>query len=119
MSNYALAVRFSAEPLRSLAFGSISGTYAGIGTVFEHPIRLIYVQNLTDKTLVFSFDGINDHFKLPEQGFLLLDVSSNKTQQGGWFIAEGQRIYVKDDGVAASAGEALVSAFYGSTGYEE
>lgn len=117
MSNYALSVRFSAETLRSLAFGSISGTYAGIGAAFANPIRQLYVQNLTDKTLVFSFNGIDDHFKLPEQGFLLLDVTSNKTQQGGWYIAEGTRIYVKQDSAAATAGEALVSAFYGSTGY--
>lgn len=116
MSNYALAVKFAAEPLRSLAFGSISGTYTGIGTSFSHPIRQLYVQNLTDKTLVYSFNGLDDHFKLPEQGFLLLDVTSNKTQQGGWFIAEGQRLYVKLDGAAATAGEAVVSAFYGDTG---
>lgn len=116
MSNYALAVKFAAEPLRSLAFGSISGTYAGIGTPFDHPIRQLYIQNLTDKTLVYSFNGVDDHFKLPEQGFLLLDVTANKTQQGGWYVAEGTRIYVKQDSAAATAGEAVVSAFYGDTG---
>lgn len=120
MSNYALAIKFAAEPLRSLPFGSIPDTtYALIGTYFQHPIRQLFVQNTTNKPLVFSFDGLTDHFYLQETGFLLLDVTANKTQQGGWYIAEGSGIYVLYPADPPTSGAAIVSAFYGSTGYED
>jgi hypothetical protein len=109
-----LAIRMLPEPVRSLAFGSISGTYAGIGTSFSNAIRIIFVQNLTDSTLMFSLNGIDDHFPLPANGFLLLDVTANKTLPQGAFIAEGTRIYVKEVG-APSMGNVYVSTFYGTT----
>lgn len=107
-----LAIRFAAETVRSLAFGSISGTYMGIGTSFTHPIRQFFIQNLTDQTLMFSFDGVSDHFPLPRNGFLLNDVTSNKTLSQGFFLPEGMRIYVRDLGSAATSGTVYVSVFY-------
>jgi hypothetical protein len=112
--SYSMSVRFKAEPLRSLAFGSIGATYMGLGTSFVHPIRLIFLQNLTNQLLLFSLDGINDHIVLPPSGFLLLDITSNKTREQGWYIAEGDRIYVKEDGAAPTTGGVALSAFYGS-----
>ncbi len=109
-----LAIRILAEPVRSLAFGSISGTYAGIGASFNHPIRIIFIQNLTDETLMFSLNGVDDHFPLPANGFLLLDVTANKTLMQGAFLAEGTRVYVKEVGTP-STGSVYVSVFYGTT----
>lgn len=114
MSNYAQAIRLAVEPLRSLGFGSISGTYTGIGTSFVNPVRIIYVENLTDATLLFSLDGITDHFALPANGFLLLDVSTNKSISDGFFIAAGTRVYVKTSGTP-SKGSVYVSVFYGAS----
>jgi len=109
-----LAIRILAEPVRSLAFGSISGTYAGIGASFSHAIRIIFIQNLTDETLMFSLNGIDDHFPLPANGFLLLDVTANKTLAQGAFLAEGTRVYVKEI-ASPSTGSVYVSVFYGTT----
>ena len=120
MSNYALALTFKAETLRTLGFASIpNNSYvdANIGGPFINPIRQIYIQNLTNQQLTYSFDGVHDHFVLPTMGFLLLDITANKTHQGGWWVAEGSRIYVTYQGVAPSSGAAYVSAFYGATGY--
>jgi hypothetical protein len=108
-----LAIRLRAETLRTVLFGSISGTYMGIGTAFNHPIRIFHLQNLTDQLLIFSFDGINDTLALPSNGFLLLDVTSNKTIQQGFFLADGDRIYVKDNGTPATTGAVYLSVFYG------
>ena len=107
-----LAIRLMPETLKELAFGSIGAGYAGVGTAFDKPIRILFIQNLTDVTLLFSLDGVNDHFPLPTSGFLLLDVTANKTLEQGFYIAEGQRIYVKNSGVPSS-GSVYVSAFYG------
>lgn len=109
------AVRLAAETLRTLAFGSISGTYAGIGTSFVNPCRILLVQNLTNNTLVFSFDGVNDHFVLPSNGFVLIDVESNKTTTGGALnLPTGTRVYVKEIGTPTT-GAVYVSTLYGAS----
>jgi hypothetical protein len=112
MSTPNLAVRFYPEPLRTLAFGSISGTYAGIGSPFLNPIRLMHVLNNTDALLTFSFDGINDHFVVASMSFILLDVTTNRTDTGGALaISQGQRIYVKG---SPSENSVYLAVFFGS-----
>jgi len=108
-----LAIRIIPEPLRSLAFGSISGTYMGIGTALIAPSRIFMVQNLTDQQMTFSLDGTNDHFTLPSEGFILLDLTANKTVVQGAFIAEGTRVYVKETGSSPTLGAVYVTTFYG------
>jgi len=107
-----LTVRLAAEPLRSLAFGSISGAYMGIGTAFENPCRIIHITNTTDVVLTYSFDGIHDHFVVASMGFILLDVMMNSSSVGGaWNIAQGTRVYVKG---APTSGNTYLAVFYGS-----
>lgn len=108
-----LAIRLYPEPLRSLAFGGIGGGYAGIGTAFVHPSRILLVQNFTDVILTYSLDGLEDHFQLPPNGFILLDVTTNQVQTLGCFVSQGTRIYVKG---APTLGQANVSTFYGFEG---
>src|SRR5690606_3867349 len=109
-----LSVKLVPETVRSLAGAAIGAAYMGIGTAFEHPVRIIMIQNLTDQIVMFSFNGIDDHVPLPANGFLLLDVMANKSSPGGGFyIAEGTRIYAKDAGVSPSTGFVYVSVFYG------
>ncbi len=108
-----LAIRILPETQRELAFGSITTSYAGIGTAMTEKIRILMVQNLTDVSLQFSFDGINNHFPLPANGFLLLDITANKTREQGFFLGEGQRIYVKEIG-NPTIGTVYLSTFYGS-----
>lgn len=110
----ALSIRLYPEPLRTLAFGSITGTYAGIGTAFADPSRILYIVNSTDALLTFSLDGVNDHFVIPATSHLILDVTSNKSLLGGAFsIAQGTRIYVKG---TPSMNSVYLSTFYGSGG---
>lgn len=109
-----LSIRLRAEPVRTLVAASITNAYMGVGTAISNPARQIFVQNLTDETLMFSFDGINDHFPLPSNGFFLSDITSNKTQVGGGlFLAEGDRLYVKEIG-NPTTGSVYFSVFYGS-----
>lgn len=110
---YALSLKMRAEPCRTLAFGSISGAYTGIGTALVNPARQIFVQNLTDATLMFSLDGIHDAFPLPEDGFFLSDITSNETKSEGWYMAAGDRLYVKTLGTPTT-GNVYFSVFYGA-----
>lgn len=109
-----LAIQIWPETLRSLAFGSISGTYMGIGSATLNPTRIYWIQNNTDTSLTFSWDGINDHFMLPSDGFLLLDVTANKTSTGGMAaVPTGTRTYVKG---SPTTGTVDLTIFYGRNG---
>lgn len=108
-----LALKALFEPVRTLGWAAIGGAYVGVGTALNFPARIIFVQNFTDVTLMFSFDGVNDHFPLAENSFLLLDLSSNKTIETGYYIAKGERLYVKDVGAASSSGDVYFSVVYG------
>jgi hypothetical protein len=114
MAYSALSLRLSAEPLRSVAFGAVGAAYIGIGTALSNAARIIQIQNLTDKTLLFSLDGVTDNFRLISNGFLLLDITANKTADQGWYLAEGQRFYVKQDAAGApTLGTVDLAVFFG------
>ena len=72
------------------------------------------IQNLTDENLMFSFDGIDDNFPLPANGYILLDVTANKTRDEGFFLAEGERLYVKQITGAPTLGSVYFTTFYGA-----
>jgi hypothetical protein len=104
--------RMVMEPVRSLAFGAIGAGYAAVGTALSNPVRMVFIQNLTNASLMFSIDGINDHFPLAANGFLLLDISSDKTFEGSFFMSKGTVLSVKQIGVPAT-GSVYFSVFYG------
>ncbi len=102
------------EPQRTLAFGSITGSYLPIGTAYAHPVRMYMLQNFTDGALQFSWDGVVDHFPLPAGGALIFDIGSNKSTEGNTFEAFGNRFtYVKTLGTAPTSGSVYLSIFYG------
>jgi hypothetical protein len=108
-----LSIRMLPEALRSLAAGSISATYAGIGTAFQNPVRIFHLQNQTDVGLTFSWDGLTDNVYLPAGAFLLLDVTSNSSlPAGAIYFGQGQRLYVKG---SPTTGSVYLSIFYGVT----
>ena len=108
------AMRIVPDLLRTLAHGSISGTYAGIGTPFTFPVRIMHIYNNTDVLLTFSIDGINDYFVVPTSSFILLDLTANHTGYGGAaYIGAGTRIYVKGSPTVNSV---YLSTWYGTNG---
>lgn len=109
-----MSIRLVPETLRNLAAASIGAAYMGVGSAFENPVRILNIQNLTDANVIFSFDGINDHVILPSNGFILLDITANKEdQRGTLYIAQGTRIYAKEEDVTPTSGSVYVTAFYG------
>jgi hypothetical protein len=114
MNSAMLGLRLQMEPLRSLDFGSISGTYAPIGGPLLHPAHLMFTQNLTAGQLTFSLDGVNDHFTLPAGGFFVMDVTTNKALGFGFFIPSGTQIYVKEI-TSPTSGSAYVTIVYANT----
>ena len=113
MSYVSNAIRILPEPVRTIAFGSISGTYMGVGTPLANPSRILYILNATNALLMFSYDGVNDHQALPASSFLLLDLTANKTNNAGSYISQNTRIYVKTIG-SPTSGSVYISTYYGS-----
>jgi hypothetical protein len=109
-----LSVRMLPETLRSLAYTGIGAGYAAIGTPFAHPAVILELQNGTDETLFFSFDGVNDHVVLPASGFILLDVKANAGQAGSLYIAQDTVIWVRYGTTPPTVGNAYVIMFYGA-----
>ena len=107
------SIRIKPEEVRELGFATIAAGYKAIGDQLEFPSHLLYIQNLTDASVWISFDGQTDHFPLVAGSFLLLDITSNKSNQIGFFIAEGTTFYAKQLGVPTS-GSVYVTSFYGS-----
>jgi len=110
------AIRFKPEEVRTIAFGAIGAAYTAVGASMDNPIRIFFLQNWTDESLMFSFDGVNDHLPLPAGGFIVIDVTANKSLPEGFYIAEGDSIYVKEIGTPTT-GSVYLSVFYGDNGY--
>ena len=102
------------DTLRSLANGSISGSYAAVGTALTSPCRIICFTNNTDKDMLFSDDGINDKLFVAQGAFKLFDLTTNKMATDGFFaIRSGTQFYVKQ-GAAPSSGSVYIEVIYGA-----
>ncbi len=110
MSNLSVV---SFDNLRSIAFGSISGTYAPIGTPFAHEVRLICFTNTSDGDMFISDDGINDKLFIPKGAFKLFDLTTNKVSSCPlWVLAEGTQFYARQSS-APTLGAVYIEALWG------
>lgn len=107
-----MAVRAAFETLRTLAFGSISGSFAAVGTPLLNPARLVHVYNGCNTDMEFSIDGTNAHFYVPAGGFILFDFTTNHTSPEGFFIPQGTQFYVKQAS-APGSGAVWITVVYG------
>lgn len=109
-----LAVRLGFEAVRTVAFGAISPVYLGIGTAMTRPIRMLIFQNTTDRLVMISHNGIDDSLPLVSNGYLVLDIAANQSFNQGFYLAEGQRFYVKSVGLLPTYGSIYLSTIYGA-----
>lgn len=109
----AIAIKVLPEAVRTLDFSSIGSAYMGIGIPLTNPSRIILIQNYTDEAVMISFDGITDHVPVASDGFVLLDITANKTASQGFYIAEGTRFYAKELTATPTSGAVYISSFYG------
>jgi hypothetical protein len=103
------SLRIDYETLRSLAFGSISGTYAAIGAVFASRALVVKIYNGTDVDLLISTDGSTDHDIIPSSASFTIDVNANQLSEEGLFFPKGSRFYVKQASGAASSGSVYLT----------
>lgn len=109
------SVRVRYEPLRSLGFAGISGTYAPVGLKFDNPVRILKVSNLTNANLKVSFDAVTDMDIAAANGYYLYDFGTNKSDAGGQFEQPaGNVFYVKSETGNPTSGTFYVTVIYAS-----
>jgi len=101
------------ETLRSLAFGSISGSYTAVGTPLLYPSRIVIMTNKCNTDMLFSVDGSNDNFIIPAGTAQLIDLNANRDGNKYSFVfAAGTQFYVKQVSAPAS-GSVNIASIYG------
>ena len=115
MSNLASSIRVRYEPLRSILFSAITANYQSVGLPFANPVRILKVTNLTNKNMLISLNGVDDHDVVVANGFFLYDYSSNKANAAGLLEQpQNDRIYVKAEGSLPGSGSLYVTVVYAS-----
>jgi hypothetical protein len=107
------SLRLRAETCRTLDYTSISTSYTALGAPYGHAIRVAFIQNQTNAHLMFSFDGVNDHFIVPDESFILQDICLNQSINDGLYSAVGSQLYVKRLGPIGS-GAVYATLFWGA-----
>lgn len=89
------------EPLRTLAFGGISGTYAAVGSPLEHQVRVFCITNDTQGDMIFSLDSTEaaGQMFVARGSYKLYDVQANMNAQfdDKYVLAVGEQFFVKQD----------------------
>lgn len=106
-------IRF--EPIRSIAFGAVSGAYAAVGTPLANASRLLMFDNIMDTALLISFDGSNDHIFIAASSSKIIDLASNRVGPVDQLeLSESTTIYVKQASGAPGSGTLYISTMYAS-----
>jgi hypothetical protein len=91
------------DELRSIDFGSISGTYTEITPSFEHVVRIINFDNNTDGDMFISLDGVTNHLFMPANSLKVFDLTTNRSDyNSSWAFAKGTRIFIKQSSAPTS-----------------
>jgi hypothetical protein len=104
--------RLQFEPVRSSGFAAILAGYSAVGTPTQNAAVQFLIQNFTDQSVMFSFDGVNDHFPLPSDAFFLDDISSNSVGANGLVLPAGSVLYVKQLSGAPGSGSVYFTVAY-------
>lgn len=112
----ATGIRVAFDAVREKAFGDVAAAYSAIGTSTTDYARLICMSNGTDADVYVSIDGTTNHFRIPANGFKLLDLTANKQSNSQLYLSKGTTFYVKRVAGAPSSGVVWIEVMYGSGG---
>lgn len=106
------------DNLRSLASGSISASYAAVGTPLSVEARIICITNNTAGDMIFSVDSSNSagNLFLHSGSFKLFDLTANLVpgKDDNFVIAQGTQFYVKQV-TSPTSGSVYIEVIYGTS----
>lgn len=112
----AYGTRVAFENVREIAFSSIGASYTAVGSATIDHARLIRIVNQTDAQIYVSIDGTNNQIRMAANSFFLLDLTTNKVTDDGYFINLGTTFYVKQVSAAPTSGSLWIEVVYAQGG---
>ena len=107
-----MAARAFFEPIRTIAFGAISGAYASVGAVTTREIRAFCISNNTAGDMFFTTDTGEDQIFVAAGSFKLYDVQANIGPSDDKFVLPvGTQFSVKQI-TAPVSGDVYVELIY-------
>jgi hypothetical protein len=102
---------FSPLALRSVTGVTLANPalFYEIGDPLERPARIIKIDNLTDKDVFISMNSVQAWTVVPAGGFILLDLSTNKTSVENFMVPEGAQFWA-NAASAPTSGSVYVTA---------
>lgn len=104
------------QTLRSLAFGSISGAYAALGSALAIRARIAIFSNTTNANLIVSTDNTiaAGQIYVPAGSSKQFNLTSNiiPGKDDAFELAVGTQFYAKDTGTAATSGALTLEIVY-------
>lgn len=107
--------RVQFNPIGTVAFGSITGSYTAFGPPMPGHVRLLRLSNSTNQDILVSADGTTNHLRVSAGGFILFDFVANEVQNDGFFVTEKTQFYLKYVS-APSSGAAWIEVITASGG---
>jgi hypothetical protein len=111
--SYKNAAKF--DTLRSVAFGSLTTSYAIVGPVLSNPAVAVAFKNNTNGIVLVSFDGINDNLVYPGQSYGVYDIRTNAPQVTDYLLSKGTAFLVKYSGSAPTSGSFYIEVLLAQT----
>lgn len=107
-------VRF--DDLKSADHSVVGSAYTEVGSIFAAPARMIKITNSTDKPVLISFDGENDHDIILAGQFSIYPYCANTSESGGLLEQpQGTQVYVKEFGSAPTSGDVWVTVIFATS----
>lgn len=105
----------SFEPLRTLASGGISGSYAAVGSATSHRVRAFCITNNTQGDMIFSLDDTVSAGQMfvAKGSYKLYDVQANMNVQfdDAYVLPIGTTFYVKQS-TSPTSGDVYIECIY-------
>ena len=105
---YKNAAKF--DTLRSVAFGSLTTSYAIVGSVLPTPAVCVSFMNNTNGIVYVSTDGINDMLAIPASTGLVYDIRTNSPNATDYLLSQSTPFLVKYSGTAPTSGSFYIMA---------
>lgn len=101
------------DTLREVTSASILASYVAIGGTLSHDARMVIFVNSTDKALYISVNGTTNIARIASGTSQVLDLTTNRVDDQGFFIPIGTQFYVnRTEAGAPGSGSIAVEVIY-------
>jgi hypothetical protein len=98
--------------MQRIGYAGIADTFTQVGTPFVEPTVLFRVTNTTDQPLIFSIDGVNEHFAVVAGASATYDIATLHSSPGQSFLSANLTVFVEYSGTAPMSGNVYVESWY-------